>query len=64
MAGIVAEGIRLHHESMRRFYEASGAPCYVHSYSRHEVHFPSQTVPGVTLVIDVMVPHYTDRAGE
>ena len=57
----VAELIRLHDGNMRRFYAASGAPCFIHSFWRHEVSYQSKVVPGVSVTIDVLMPHYTDR---
>lgn len=58
---IVAEGLRLHDENMRRFYEGMGAPCYIHSFWQHEVSYQSRVVPGVSVTINVLMPHYTDR---
>lgn len=48
-------------EMTRRLYDAMDAPRFVHSYWRHELSFQSQSVPGVSLTIDVLFPHYTDR---
>lgn len=57
----VAELYVSHDEAMRRMYAAMGAPCFIHSFVQHEVSYQSQAVPGVSVTIDVLLPHYTDR---
>lgn len=53
--------LRSHDGNMRRLYAGMDAPCFIHSFWRHEVSYQSQVVPGVSVTIDVLMPHYTDR---
>jgi hypothetical protein len=49
---------------MAKFYAAQDAPRFIHSLWRHEVSYRSQVVPDVSVTIEILIPHYTDRYKE
>lgn len=56
-----ADLIDAHDHAMRALYAGMGAPCYVSAFVQHEVSYQSQAVPGVSVTIPILLPHYTDR---
>jgi hypothetical protein len=61
MAGVAADAIRSHTAAMERLYEGLDAPCFIHSFWPHDLTYQSQAVPGVSVTIPVLFPHFTDR---
>jgi hypothetical protein len=49
-------------ESTERLYRSLDAPRYIHSFWQHELSYQSRVVPGVSVTIDILIPHYTDRS--